>query len=428
MTSSLPTILASQLPAAGMGAGLKADPGSTGDETPESEVSFLALMADAAPEPVTLEIAMPPTDPEPVQTDEGADIAIENENSEILIAEGDLPMAVGAPDVKQAQGEAPVVQQEAAKIRAAELEKQRPAQTVLPQVAADVAKAASAANQPELVRALPQQIQPPTKVRSSDAAASLAVRSPEINTSHANAAQSLLQAFAQQGAGPKIPLTTEPASIAPRHIRDITVDTPLRAGSGVLSAPTPPKMVSPTPAPVAVVTDKAALSGDMVAILNEDGQIARVVQAQSGQPTTVLTSVTPTTTADAARHVAGQMAVAVTAQNGGPTELALNPPELGRVRLTLTAQDTMIVMMVQAERPETSDMMRRHLDVLSQEFRNLGYSDIQFDFGDNTGAQTGFDETADADGNVTDAATDAPTDTIETTMILTADSGLDLRL
>ncbi|RXL51583.1 flagellar hook-length control protein FliK, partial [Citrobacter sp. AAK_AS5] len=45
-----------------------------------------------------------------------------------------------------------------------------------------------------------------------------------------------------------------------------------------------------------------------------------------------------------------------------PVELTLSPEELGRVRMTLTTQDGTLTLAIQAARPETIDLMRRHID------------------------------------------------------------------
>lgn len=63
-----------------------------------------------------------------------------------------------------------------------------------------------------------------------------------------------------------------------------------------------------------------------------------------------------------------------------PVELTLNPSELGRVRMSISAAETGIVVSVIAERPETSDLMRRNIGELESEFLALGYEDIEFAF------------------------------------------------
>ena len=86
-----------------------------------------------------------------------------------------------------------------------------------------------------------------------------------------------------------------------------------------------------------------------------------------------------------ARHVAIQLSDAAAKGADRPIDLTLNPSELGRVRITLTPGDGGMVVSVSAERPETLDLMRRHIDVLDQEFRDLGYSGTGFSFAQEEG-------------------------------------------
>lgn len=64
-----------------------------------------------------------------------------------------------------------------------------------------------------------------------------------------------------------------------------------------------------------------------------------------------------------------------------PIEIALNPEELGRVRMALTTTETGIVLAISAERSETLELMRRNIEDLAAEFRRMGYEDIGFQFG-----------------------------------------------
>lgn len=113
-----------------------------------------------------------------------------------------------------------------------------------------------------------------------------------------------------------------------------------------------------------------------------------------------------TSRADVARSVGQQIAAGIAMQSDRPVELTLSPEELGRVRLTLqSAGDQTMVVSVQAERHETLDLMRRHIDSLTREFREMGYSDVSFSFSqhsDQGRAQTGAPEQ-------TTAETGAPT-------------------
>ncbi len=131
----------------------------------------------------------------------------------------------------------------------------------------------------------------------------------------------------------------------------------------------------------------------------------------------------PTYGAETARHVAQQLVANVTQHPGKVTEIALNPEELGRVRLAMTSVDAAITLNILAERPETIDLLRRHIDVLAQEFRDLGYDNINFSFG--------ADSQADRENE--QSAPSAQVDVVETMEpgmqpAMSPVSGLDLRL
>lgn len=61
-------------------------------------------------------------------------------------------------------------------------------------------------------------------------------------------------------------------------------------------------------------------------------------------------------------------------------EITLNPEELGKVRLSLVAAEGVLTMTLMAERVETLDLLRRHAAELGQEYRELGYDSIDFQF------------------------------------------------
>lgn len=79
------------------------------------------------------------------------------------------------------------------------------------------------------------------------------------------------------------------------------------------------------------------------------------------------------------RQVAVTLAQA-TAQGRNSIELRLNPEELGTVRLRLESVGDALSVSVQAERDETLDLMRRNIDLLSQQLRDIGYDTARFVF------------------------------------------------
>ena len=129
------------------------------------------------------------------------------------------------------------------------------------------------------------------------------------------------------------------------------------------------------------------------------------------------------------RHVARQLADVARQMPERPVELTLNPAELGRVRLTFTLTDGGINVAVLAERGETMDLMRRHIETLAQEFRDLGYADVGFQFSQN--GQGGADQDS-ANAQTRPSTVQATMPEIESTIpakvSLEPSSGLDLRL
>lgn len=79
--------------------------------------------------------------------------------------------------------------------------------------------------------------------------------------------------------------------------------------------------------------------------------------------------------------VSRQIAEAAGAGPNGQLEVSLSPEELGRVKLTITPQDAGLAIAIQAERPETLELMRRHIDVLVRELADEGFASLSFDFG-----------------------------------------------
>ncbi|PHP28332.1 hypothetical protein CJ301_06255 [Limimaricola cinnabarinus] len=84
--------------------------------------------------------------------------------------------------------------------------------------------------------------------------------------------------------------------------------------------------------------------------------------------------------------VAQQLAAAITGTAEGRIEIRLDPEELGRVALQLQTDGDRISLVITAERSETSELLRRHLHELAQDFRAMGYRSVDLGFGGQNGA------------------------------------------
>jgi flagellar hook-length control protein FliK len=111
-------------------------------------------------------------------------------------------------------------------------------------------------------------------------------------------------------------------------------------------------------------------------------------------------AVTAPLRSDLAPHVARQMIEVMAQAAHRPTEIALSPQELGRVRMSVVTEDGSITVNIIAERPETLDLMRRHIDQLGQTFKSMGYESINFAFGQgaDSGEQNGTGPNGDQSG------------------------------
>jgi flagellar hook-length control protein FliK len=113
-----------------------------------------------------------------------------------------------------------------------------------------------------------------------------------------------------------------------------------------------------------------------------------------------------------------------------PVEISLNPEELGRLRLAVSTSDASLHVNVAAERPETLDLLRRHIAMLGQEFQALGYEDVSFSFNGDAQSDAPPDED---DGQPSALAhlNEHPAADAQSTQIHlkpSGEAGLDLRL
>jgi flagellar hook-length control protein FliK len=126
--------------------------------------------------------------------------------------------------------------------------------------------------------------------------------------------------------------------------------------------------------------------------------------------------------------IARQMAEALQKASDRTVEIALSPKELGRVRMSISAAEVGITVNVVAERPETLDLMRRHIEQLAHEFAELGYTNMEFAFAQGETHHESYDEDASGSTEATVLSLDLEAETSAPEVPLAATSGLDLRL
>ena len=176
---------------------------------------------------------------------------------------------------------------------------------------------------------------------------------------------------------------------------------PTGAAAQVATAAPLPMTLLSAPAPDTSVSGSgAALSMDAAVTLDplspatrgtDPGQAATATQASGGSPSAP------------ARAAPEQVVAAIRQSPDGVIDVQLSPEELGRVRITLTAAEGGLTVMLHAERTDTLDLLRRHIDTLASAYRDIGYAGLSFSFSGGDGAGRGS-----AQAPPTDAPAKAP--------------------
>lgn len=178
------------------------------------------------------------------------------------------------------------------------------------------------------------------------------------------------------------PLSPLTPSSAPEPEREARIslrmaDSPsIRTGSWTpsVSVETPP---TPLQTVMAFSAQTGSVTGADVMPQSLDG-VEFGLQTNAVTSTTLIgTTAVPIPQAPSAHaHAMAQQIASILAEPGrepgGMVELALDPPELGRLRMQMTEVAGVMTLTIHAERPETAELMRRHLDLLAQEFAQAG--------------------------------------------------------
>lgn len=174
---------------------------------------------------------------------------------------------------------------------------------------------------------------------------------------------------------------------------DIAPRTGREDGSGDMPGTLPDKFAAATPLTGAnsrSVAESSLVGRAMPAVLRtyEPRELAQSAHdfptiPLRGEPASEPTTSNPL----AAGHPIRQTAASIEILMRHPdkqVEISLNPEELGRVRMALSRTENGMTVAIMADRPETLDLMRRHIDQLTAELHRLGYTDIGFSFGSDT--------------------------------------------
>ena len=241
----------------------------------------------------------------------------------------------------------------------------------------------------------------------------------------------------------QVPAPTQPKSIAiatiPSTSSTLAPQMPASAASVVqiLPADPLPKTLAadiPLLVPQAIPADRiVAVQGRDMSAIGNPGDVSLnlangTAPSLAARPSGMGMPDLPVLAQSASQQIVNASAQ-LQAEPGGPIDIALDPPELGRVRLSLVEVNGAMTVSITAERPETADLIRRHLALLADEFARQGLDAPMVDIsgGDHGGRQPRDDDQSDADDEQ-DRAIGHPIVSTANAAPRVAAAGLDLRL
>ncbi|OAN69219.1 hypothetical protein A8B78_05080 [Jannaschia sp. EhC01] len=238
------------------------------------------------------------------------------------------------------------------------------------------------------------------------------------------------------------PQSPEPVPLT-RHTRDAAQDAPspregqpVRIGGWTIAPASQPAPVIAAPPPTTALPLATTITNGLDAINDTLPDLDFALQTPSSVLST--TALTPSTSvlshapSATAQTIAQQISAALTNRasenTDAPLELALDPPELGRVRMQITDVAGAMTLVIQAERPETADLMRRHLELLAQEFAQAGLDAPSVQIRQEGDSHSGGTAHRDAHDGPSNRSVDPDIEGTRPLPQRTAAGGLDLRL
>lgn len=159
-------------------------------------------------------------------------------------------------------------------------------------------------------------------------------------------------------------------------------EPPKRAKNGSHAAKlpeAPTSQVAMAIAPPAGQTSSEALSGELSLLGETDGE-SRFDRGERASER-VIPGQTNARTAAIAASIGANLQANMPKVTGETTEILLDPEELGRVRMTLSGAENGGIVMLQVERPETLELMRRNIEQMRAELVEAGWENVEFSFG-----------------------------------------------
>jgi len=226
---------------------------------------------------------------------------------------------------------------------------------------------------------------PPHQAPDQPLAPDLAPRSAPLK-----AAPSVAVVPRSEGGEPVAPqsLQTPPAPEARGRTRHTSPIAPAETAAPNRVRPQPSPPVLPDQPTAAAITTPA-VQGDLApeGPPLPDGALPPLFESdpadlRSAEPRTPFPATSAQVRSDPVLHQVAQRLASLPAlpERDAPLELTLDPPELGTIRVSVTRGAEGMVLHLQADLPETLDLLRRHGGALTQELQRQGLDHTGFSF------------------------------------------------
>ncbi|MGR3377431.1 flagellar hook-length control protein FliK [Salipiger abyssi] len=199
--------------------------------------------------------------------------------------------------------------------------------------------------------------------------------------------------------------------------------------------PRPVQTVEPRPVPQRTASESAnpqtsvPVASVLSPVLDENAPLrgesplgASIADVQLSAPSVAAQTTAVPPRQENALPIVRQLVEAMSGNTGDETiELKLNPEELGHLRFRMVQGEQGLALTISAERPETLDLLRRHVDQLARHLSELGYDSASFNFGEEQSGHHGRGTTPGGQAAMAEPATVSPPPPA-------ASGGLDIRL
>ncbi|MBT8459846.1 MAG: flagellar hook-length control protein FliK, partial [Boseongicola sp.] len=161
----------------------------------------------------------------------------------------------------------------------------------------------------------------------------------------------------------------------------------------------------------------------------ENGAFAGEAETRRVGASAINASGTADTKLGASLPVMTQLSEATRTASTGLIEVRLSPEELGRVKLFLSPSDAGLSVTFLTERPETMELIRRHVEIFANDLRLQGHQNLSFQFGQNNDPSSHLSNSDETQGELTSGEDQSSPPNIAHLPNKTAvDGRLDLRL